>query len=228
MTVSYEIQPLDANCMEKNFKLNKIKQCPICKASILPQFLYGVYKNNLSTTLINCFFLCNNCENTFIGSYSEDIVERANSEPGKIISVEPNHFTKKNFDNLIEKLSSQYVKIYNQALAAESSELDEIAGLGYRKSLEFLVKDYCIHKYPENKEEIKKIPLSQCIKKYIDNVEIKTLAERSAWIGNDEAHYIRKQTNRDIRDMKKFINAIEHFISMILAVEDAASMESCN
>lgn len=78
---------------------------------------------------------------------------------------------------------------------------------------------------PSNeKESIKVKPLAQCIKSYIANESITTLAERSAWIGNDEAHYIRKQEDRDVSDMKNFIQAIVYFIGMILITEDAASM----
>lgn len=53
---------------------------------------------------------------------------------------------------------------------------------------------------------------------------IKTLAEKSAWIGNDEAHYIRKQEERTVSDLKKFILASTYFISMTLTTEDAASI----
>ena len=68
------------------------------------------------------------------------------------------------------------------------------------------------------------MPLAQCIKTYITENRIKTLAERSAWIGNDEAHYVRKQDDRDISDMKKFIEALVYFINMTSVLEDAASM----
>lgn len=104
--------------------------------------------------------------------------------------------------------------------------LDEIAGLGYRKALEFLIKDFAIHEHPDEEESIKAKPLAKCIKSYITNENITTLAERSAWIGNDEAHYIRKQEDRDVSDMKAFIQAIVYFIGMILITEDAASMTS--
>lgn len=98
------------------------------------------------------------------------------------------------------------------------------AGLGYRKALEFLIKDFAIHKQPDEEEAIKNKPLMQCIKNYISDDRIITLAERSAWIGNDEAHYIRKQEDRDVSDMKNFIQAIVYFIGMVLITEDAASM----
>ena len=200
--------------------------CPICKAKISPIFLYASLNNDTSASVFNH---CQACNNSFISNYS---VSRSLKSTGvtniyesRIESSEPCKFEKKIFDDKISSLSPQFEKIYNQALAAESYGLDEIAGLGYRKSLEFLVKDFAIHERPNDEEEIKKLMLAACIKKYIDNPQIKTLAERSAWIGNDEAPYIRKQEDRDVNDMKSFIQATVYFISMILITEDASSME---
>lgn len=50
------------------------------------------------------------------------------------------------FDKKIDEISPKFNEIYKQALAAEVSNLNEIAGLGYRKSLEFLIKDIAIQK----------------------------------------------------------------------------------
>lgn len=120
------------------------------------------------------------------------------------------------------------MKIYNQSLQAEKNGLDEIAGLGYRKFVEFLIKDFAIYKNPEKELKIKNTWMKVCIENYIDNKQIKILAERSDWIGNDEAHYVRKQEDRDINDMKKFIKAMVYFIGMTLITEDAESMEQKN
>lgn len=116
----------------------------------------------------------------FLGHYS---LKMNSSYPLKymanlLLSVEPTRFEKHSFDENITNLSPQFDKIYNQALAAELSGLDEIAGLGYRKALEFLVKDFAISEHPDDAEEIKKLMLSPCIKKYVDDARIKTLVER--------------------------------------------------
>lgn len=204
----------------------EVNECPICKAKIAPIFIASSLDTNNSASIFN---FCRNCKNTFISKYS--ICKDKRTTPriqyyktDSLIYSEPNRFAKQEFDQKISDLSSQFVKIYNQALAAESSMLDEIAGLGYRKALEFLIKDFVIHEHPDEEETIKAKPLAQCIKRYITNENITTLAERSAWIGNDEAHYIRKQEDRDVSDMKAFIQAIVYFIGMILITEDAASM----
>lgn len=125
---------------------------------------------------------------------------------------------------MIETLSKEFTVIYNQALEAETMGLDRIAGIGYRKALEFLVKDFCHHLHPDAAERILKMPLNQCIKDYVDDLRIKTLAEKAAWIGNDETHYIREHEDRDINDMKRFIDAMVHFISVVLITEDAATI----
>ena len=102
----------------------------------------------------------------------------------------------------------------------------EISGLGYRKALEFLIKDFAIYNNPEKEEQIKSTWMMKCLKEYIDNEKIKTLAEKSEWIGNDEAHYVKIQDDRNINDMKSFIDALVYFISMSLIVDDAQTMKS--
>lgn len=207
------------------FKYEPTNVCPVCKANISPFPLYAFAYDNKDRVQNTCILnYCTGCHSPFISTYLVSTDENGNSREINYIGSEPNRFAKQNFDDKITMLSPQFDKIYNQALAAESSGLDEIAGLGYRKALEFLIKDYAIHKYPDEAESIKLKPLVQCIKIYISADNIKTLAERSAWIGNDEAHYIRKQENRDVSDMKSFIQAIVYFIGMMLITEDAASM----
>lgn len=190
--------------------------------------LYSIAYDKDATPHVSLFQYCTGCHSTFISNYAAYAPDSSTVKvaPTKYLGSEPNRFAKQKFDDKIAELSPQFDKIYNQALAAESSGLDEIAGLGYRKALEFLIKDYAIHEYPDEAESIKSKPLAQCIKNYISADNIKTLAERSTWIGNDEAHYIRKQEDRDVSDMKNFIQAIVYFIGMILITEDAASMTS--
>lgn len=199
--------------------------CPICKSHISPIYIHSSLNSTSTATVFN---FCKACANAFISNYSVSKSKDSSSVhyyyDAKLISSEPNRYSKQSFSDDIINMSPQFDKIYNQALAAETSGLDEIAGLGYRKSLEFLVKDFAIHEHPADIEDIKKLMLASCIKKYIDTPQIKTLAERSTWIGNDEAHYIRKQTDRDVSDMKDFIQATVYFIGMVLITEDAASM----
>ncbi|OFM20193.1 MULTISPECIES: DUF4145 domain-containing protein [unclassified Staphylococcus] len=125
------------------------------------------------------------------------------------------------FPKSLEKISPKFKEIYLQSKQAENKKLNEIAGVGYRKAIEFLVKDYLIYmKEDENFDDIKAKPLAQCIKK-IDNNSIVKLAKAISYLGNDETHYYRKIKNKDITDMKKLIHSLGHFVSAELSVLDA-------
>lgn len=227
MVSSYEIKSLEpTKYSDKKIVVEQVTECPICKSSIRPLHLHSVFYVENNIVFIESHEFCTNCNHSFVCSRRAPLSPSGSfSHAATIKCVEPQKFKQIEFDDSLKVLSPQFVKIYNQALAAETSGLDEIAGLGYRKALEFLVKDFAIHQNPNDCEDIKKLMLSLCIKKYIDNPQIKTLVERSAWIGNDEAHYIRKQADRDVNDMKAFIKATVYFIGMVLITEDAASME---
>ena len=109
---------------------------------------------------------------------------------------------------------------------AETLELRHICGIGYRKALEFLVKDYAIHKNPSKKDEICKSTLMQCINEHITDSRLHTLAKASTWLGNDETHYVKKHEAYDVNHLKTFLNAFVTFIDADLACEEALNFIS--
>lgn len=46
------------------------------------------------------------------------------------------------------------------------------------------------------------------------NDNVKTTAERAAWIGNDETHYARRWEDKDLDDLKTLIELTVHWIEM--------------
>lgn len=116
------------------------------------------------------------------------------------------------FDKDIIDVSQNYCTIYNQANKAEQCGLKEVAGIGYRKSLEFLIKDYLISIKPEDSDNIKKKALAKCISDDVENNNIKNVAKRAAWLGNDETHYVRLWEDKNIEDLKKLISLCCHWI----------------
>ena len=130
------------------------------------------------------------------------------------------------FNESIENLSPTFCDIYNQSSSAETYNLNQIAGMGYRKALEFLIKDYCIYRHNNDEQKIKSMFLSQVIEKYVDSDKIKNLSKVSAWLGNDETHYVKKFDDKDINDLKKFINATVYFISYDLVSDTADDLVS--
>ena len=84
--------------------------------------------------------------------------------------------------------------------------------MGYRKALEFLVKDYATYKWPDKSDDIKSQSLTRVINNYLDTPKIKQCAERAAWLGNDESHYVRKHDSHDLKDLKNLLELTKSWV----------------
>lgn len=193
-------------------------ECPICHSKISPNKVDAKYNDKIN--LISFLFECPSCGKGFVSHYNYDSENRNKVVYGSagydeivLIDSFPKIPKTHTFDETIENLSKNFCEIYNQALAAETYNLNQISGIGYRKALEFLIKDYCIYRNPDKESSIKEATLGQTIENYIDSTKIKNLAKASTWLGNDETHYVKKYADKDIKDLKNFINATVYFIS---------------
>lgn len=195
--------------------LNSVPEnCPVCQYQVAPLYILEYSMDNLNKRIVCC---CprEDCAEIYIASYSTPFAHSGYS----LVSVSPVCQEKKEFPEEIFELSPRFTIIYNQALNAENFQLDEICGPGYRKSLEFLIKDYAIKLYPDQEEAIKKKFLKNCIVDYINHPKISFLAEKAAWLGNDETHYVRKWADKDVNDLKILINLTVNYIEMELMTE---------
>lgn len=102
---------------------------------------------------------------------------------------------------------TKFIKTYLQSLEAEKRGLNEIAGMGYRKSIEYLVKDWAIYKAPNDKGKILKLWLGQTISEYFEG-DLKDILERATWLGNDQSHYNKLFEEYDISELKELIGLI--------------------
>jgi hypothetical protein len=117
-------------------------------------------------------------------------------------------------DDTIQKISPDFVSVYREAEEAELRNLRLVCGPGYRKALEFLIKDYVIKLNSDKADEIKKLNLGNCIADFVKNDKINKVAARAVWLGNDETHYLRKWEGKDLQDLKSLIALTVHWIEM--------------
>lgn len=123
---------------------------------------------------------------------------------------------------IVNKTFPAFKIIFDQALQAELLGLDQIAGVGYRKAVEFLVKEYVIHKKPDSSETIKSKFLGKVIDDNLNDFpRLQALSKAAVWIGNDETHFVRVHEDKDLQNMKEFIEASALFISADLKVDEA-------
>lgn len=202
--------------------------CPHCGRTMSPQHV-GESRSSDKSSYSNkghfsVIFRC-----SFEDCLKYFVVEYIHSEPSRGIAVDYSYRPpiKVRLPENVEKVSPTFVEIYSQATVAESEKLDQIAGVGYRKAAEFLIKDYVISKNPDDEETIKKNMLGKVISDYLsDFPKLQALAKSVAWIGNDETHYVRRHNNKDLQDLKRFILASAQFIAADYDADDALSFTS--
>lgn len=206
--------------------------CPLCTKGISPQFLFAAVTKPKESSPYNITVInqCPVCKKIFMSHYlvlkyslhafKFDIDET------ELVRSEPQNYSDRKFRDSISKLSPRFTKIYNQAHFAETHGLDEISGIGYRKALEFLVKDFAISLNPTKENKVKSSTLSKCIESYIPGEKIQTLAKAATWLGNDETHYVQKHAEYTLDDLKSFINATVAFIDSELTYTEAQKLIS--
>ncbi|HYE08736.1 MAG TPA: DUF4145 domain-containing protein [Patescibacteria group bacterium] len=210
------------NSSQSNFKIEVVNKCPHCFSSIKPHMVLKTDYDEKLKMPVAVLYQCPSCQSFFVNAYS--VCDRMdNSISGYTTDLIPYSYkqlAKYDLPEELEKVSVTFKEIYMQTLTAEAEGLLQITGIGYRKSIEFLIKDFLIHNQQEDAEKIAKIPLSQAIDRLESN-KVKDLAKASVWLGNDETHYLKKYQDKDINDMKRFIRALSFFISSELTASEA-------
>lgn len=202
--------------------------CPHCGKNISPEKIYVSDSEDSYSSEDARFVVTFRCSRSACKKYFA--VEYIFTSPSKLCSIAKYSYRppiKVKLPENIEKVSPVFVEIYSQATVAESEALNQIAGVGYRKAAEFLIKDYTISKNKDDEEKIKAIMLGQVIAEYLNDFpKIQALAKSVAWIGNDETHYIRRHDDKDIQDLKKFILSAAQFIAADYDADEALAFTS--
>lgn len=186
-------------------------ECPICHIVQTPQLVEAF---ETAKDRIEIIFRCNgkDCKRLFISRVKAEAWIQGYADKWILKESYPVHSQNKVFESEIKEISSGFVEIYNQAKQSEEMGLNHVAGMGYRKSLEFLIKDFLISFRDEDEEKIKNTFLGNCINKHLTG-NVKHVAERATWLGNDETHYQRVWEGKDISDLKKLIDLTIYYIA---------------
>ncbi len=188
-------------------------ECPLCHQSIAPiQFNWATFDKVIEE--IEYVFRCPNgkCQRLIIGRYKRRpndvrfIYDQVEFVPSAVL---PTPLSKE-----VRDVSPDFAQIYTQAEHAEQLGLKLLCGPGYRKALEFLIKDYLSFLRPDDAEAIKKLFLGKCISDYVEDARVREVAKRANWLGNDETHYVRTWEGKDLSDLKTLIKLSVHWIQM--------------
>ena len=142
-----------------------------------------------------------------------DPPQDAKQDPSYEIFVHPAPQMAPPLEPGVAEISPDFSTIFSEAHEAEQLGLSSVVGVAFRKALEFLIKDFLIKKHPDQRDAIASMHLANCIRDLVTNIPLKTCAERAAWLGNDETHYVRSHPNYDVEDLKALIKLTQFWVS---------------
>lgn len=194
--------------------------CPLCHVAIIPTDLSIAVQCQLNGyRCVERIFQCPNekCQHLFVARYIQAGTTHFTFKACVPIELVSNPQSK-----IISAISPDFCEIYEQSDKAERLGLVLVAGPGYRKALEFLIKDYIINQSTEedagkkaaHKAAVEKLLLGPCIQEYVTDARIKDISKRAVWLGNDQTHYVRKWEDKDLADLKRLISVTLHWIEM--------------
>lgn len=193
-------------------------ECPRCHTKQHPKHIAGAACSTQVDRPIMEVFQCTNrvCERLFIAEYE---ISGMNPPRYRLRRLTPIELQKPAIAEIVTALSPTFTETFAQAMASESYGLTQLTGIGLRKALEFLVKDFAISKNSAEKDAILKTQLGACIEKYISDTSVKAMAKRATWLGNDETHYLRKWEDKDIEDLKILVRLTVNGIENVLLAD---------
>ncbi len=204
-------------------------ECPKCHRHVVANRVMGYLNRALRRTKpdeeLQVVHRCANaeCLAAFVAYYRM----KPDNSTYVLVKSAPRTIANVYFHEKIAQISPDFVRIYNEANEAEQGGLTLVSGPGYRKALEFLLKDYLIKQViAENNaldavtkdtsvKAITSAPLATCIREYIDDQRIKSIATRAVWLGNDHVHYYQKWVDKDLFDLKKLIDLTQNWVLLV-------------
>jgi len=184
--------------------------CPHCHRDIEPVSLHQQVEKTICYSIWRCTYA--ECKKMFIAAYvvTENLTLRGNytlnfSRFLDGLPIAPH------WPGTLKNLKSKFIPTYMQALQAEYLGLDEISGMGFRKSIEYLVKDYLIQRDNSLEGKIEDTLLAKAIAENFispQEADLKELLMRATWLGNDMTHYLKYHDNFDINDLKELIKLV--------------------
>ena len=209
----------------RSWNINVPDKCPICHNYGDTQIKQCYQNEDLKRVevLFQCVFP--DCRSFFIGYYPLYHVTGCE----KFYYLAPRKPEMTIFKDTVADISPQFINIYKQSEEARALGLDDIAGPGYRKAFEFLVKDYAKSLAPEKKVDIENKFAGAVVNDYIQDRRIQAVAKRALWLGNDETHYLKKWESRDIDDLITLIKLTADWIDIgVLSKKYTQEMPECD
>lgn len=212
---------VNKDTISTNFVQDYINECPYCDKGIQSEVLYLHSEFFDGATYVDVMGKCPICKRIFWGKYNYEALYDPFGFPqfSTPATYYPQKPKKTEFSKEISLISKEFVNQYHQAETTEQLGILDVCGLAYRRAFEHLIKDFAVTLNPGLQDEIlSDTRLSNVIANRLPEKygikEIKEIANRAWWLGNDYAHYTKHYINKDISDLKECIDITQNYISL--------------
>lgn len=203
--------------MDTKFEVQVLDKCPICQYGIDMSTcnytnFHDMHDISKSFNILSVY-CCPHCHNGFVVIHYMNVQKNRFVEKSQ--SVYPTIASSLQADENIRQISPGFYEIYNQCLIAKNEGLNRIYGMGFRKALEKLVKDYSIYGHQKDEKWIRtnrEATLHKCIEKYFKDSDVKTALMACKWLGNNESHYENCNTEEDLQLFEDLIEDTLYYI----------------
>src|SRR5215207_10177079 len=188
------------------------ESCPLCHHHVDPRRLTA-HSTAPGDELVDFGFQCPraDCRRVFVGRYRMG-PDRAYD----LMSVAPVTVRREAFSDEIRTFSPSFVEVYDQAQEADARGLHQVAGIGLWKALELLVKEHAREEAPEREDDIRRMPLGECLRRFAGDPSVHACAARAAWLEDDEALYLRRWDEHDLNELRLLIRLTINWLENVL------------
>lgn len=202
-------------------------KCPYCNHFVAPKYLSSFLSkaDNGKDLCAIAFWACNGCSRVFGVTYNLNKLSGARRYYGYPKLVIPPLMERTEVSDDVKSVSPRFAELFTQAEQAKNEGMDELAGMGFRKALECLLKDALIH-LGKDEDKVVKMKLDEAVRAFSDNPRLQKVATEARVIGNDYTHYKAKYTGYDIKMLQQLISITQHWVSMEIQTENLPPLQS--
>jgi hypothetical protein len=195
------------NVQNNHYAVDVPDACPICHRHSEIQVLQADQIDNRegAQVIFRCAYV--GCRQFYFGYYGP-------MPQSELTAIKPSKPDSTVFTDAVREISPVFVEVFGEAEEAAQLGLKQIAGPGYRKAFEYLIKDYAKSLSPTKASEIESKFAGAVVTEFIGDARIQAVAKRSLWLGNDETHYLRKWTGHDLSDLITLIKLTANWIEI--------------
>ena len=186
--------------------------CPICHHHVDPRRL-AAHSTAPDNAEVDFAFQCPraDCRRVFVGRY-----RLGPDGEFDLQSVAPFTARREEFSDEIRAFSPAFVEMHHQAQEADVRGMHQLAGMGYLRALELLVKDFAAREAPERAAEVRRMPLLDCIEAYVGDANVPACAARAAALAGGDAAVTRRWEEHDVEDLRLLIRLTVNWLDNVL------------